>query len=273
MDKRIVMVAPTGARRRREDHPALPITPEEIAACAEACTAAGASALHLHVRDDRQEHSLDPGRYRAAMAAVADRAPGLPIQCTTEAADIFGVAEQFAMVKALCPAWVSFSLVEMMRDGARAASEFLRWADEAGVRIQFILYSPEDIAEFASLHRAGGIPDERPQLIVVAGRYGRDDLSSLALFDALHASLRREGLAGAADWMACAFGREELACLERALELGGHVRVGFENAIVDHAGAPLRDNAQRVRQVCDIAKRLGIGVASPAEAGAQLRRA
>ena len=43
-------MAPNGARKTRQDHPALPITPAELAACAAACRDAGASMLHLHVR-------------------------------------------------------------------------------------------------------------------------------------------------------------------------------------------------------------------------------
>ncbi|MFQ5760733.1 MAG: 3-keto-5-aminohexanoate cleavage protein [Acidiferrobacterales bacterium] len=47
----ILAVAPNGAHRTRHDHPALPITPAEIArAAAESCEA-GASMIHLHVRD------------------------------------------------------------------------------------------------------------------------------------------------------------------------------------------------------------------------------
>lgn len=249
----------------------IPITPAELAQCAAQCAAAGANAFHLHVRGDRQEHSIDVGRYKSAMNALRERVPDLPIQCTTEAAGIFSTADQFAMVKTLRPAWVSFSLAEMMRDGERPALDFLHWAREARIRIQFILYTPEDIDAFAALHHSGNLGDDNPHLILVAGRYGADDVPSCALFDRLHARLVDTRLADAAHWMTCAFGREELTCLERAMALGSHVRVGFENSIVDHTGAPLRDNAQRVQQVRQIAERLGIEVANYAEVHAQLR--
>ncbi|WP_276718634.1 3-keto-5-aminohexanoate cleavage protein [Pseudooceanicola nitratireducens] len=270
MAQRIVMVAPNGARRTHADHTAIPITPDELATCAFECAASGASAFHLHVRGDRQQHSIDVGRYREAIAAIKDRVPDLPIQCTTEAAGVFSTDEQFAMVRELRSAWVSFSLAEMMREGPQPADDFLQWAHEAGTRIQFILYSPEDIDAFAALHRAGDLHDDHPHLILVAGRYGLDDVSSCSHFDALYARLSATGLADDTHWMTCAFGREELACLKRAMAVGSHVRVGFENAVVDHCGAPLQDNAQRVRAVCEIAQVLGIEVSSYADVRKQL---
>ena len=50
MTRPFIMIAPIGARRTKVDHPALPIKQPEILAEAEACHAASADALHLHVR-------------------------------------------------------------------------------------------------------------------------------------------------------------------------------------------------------------------------------
>ena len=41
----LLMVAPNGARRVYHDHPAIPLTPEELARDAQECLAAGASAM------------------------------------------------------------------------------------------------------------------------------------------------------------------------------------------------------------------------------------
>ena len=55
----LIMVAPNGARKTKADHPALPITPAELAATASACLEAGAAAIHLHVRDRDGGHTLE----------------------------------------------------------------------------------------------------------------------------------------------------------------------------------------------------------------------
>ena len=46
-------------------------------------------------------------------------------------------------------------------------------------------------------------------------------------------------------------------CLDRAIALGGHARVGFENAILDENGALAQDNGQRVALVAEIARKHG----------------
>ena len=70
----ILTVAPNGARRNKADHPGLPTTPVEITAEAARCQNAGAAMLHLHVRDAAGRHTLDPGRYSDAIAAVNEAA-------------------------------------------------------------------------------------------------------------------------------------------------------------------------------------------------------
>ena len=75
----IVMSAPNGARRGKDDHQSLPITPDEIAACAESVADAGASIMPSHVIDEQGGHSPDPDRYRAATWAVRDWLGDAPI--------------------------------------------------------------------------------------------------------------------------------------------------------------------------------------------------
>src|SRR5512140_78338 len=91
----IVAVAPNGARKKRADHPRLPITAIELAACAQECLAAGASMLHLHVRDSQGAHSLDPDLYENAITAIRQRVgDDLILQVTTETAGIYAPHDQ-----------------------------------------------------------------------------------------------------------------------------------------------------------------------------------
>lgn len=258
MNDLCLMVAPNGARRTKADHPALPVTPAELAETARACHAAGAAAIHLHVRDDALRHSLDPDRYRAAIAAITGACPAMTIQTTTESAGIFDLDAQEQAAKALGPACLSFALAEAMAQGEARGLAVLRDLRDAGTGVQIILYSPDQIRDCARLLDAGLLPlDGLPRLLLVAGRYSATLDSDPAEFDALHAALQETGLADRSHWMTCVFGRGEMAILERTIALGGHVRVGFENAIVDAEGRPARDNAERVAMVAAIARRLG----------------
>ena len=56
-----LMVAPNGARPMKKDHPAVPITMNEIVNTGKACFEAGAEAIHFHTRNDKGEHVLDSG--------------------------------------------------------------------------------------------------------------------------------------------------------------------------------------------------------------------
>ena len=100
IDRVVIGVAPNGARKTRRDHPALPITPQELADFAAACREAGASMLHLHVRNADGGHSLAASDYRPAVEAVR-RAVGrsLVLQLTSEAVGIYVPEQQAAMVR------------------------------------------------------------------------------------------------------------------------------------------------------------------------------
>lgn len=264
MKELCIMVAPNGARRGAADHPALPLTPEALAQTAAACAAAGATAIHLHVRDAKARHTLSPLAYRAAIAAVSQACPGMPIQTTTESAGLFGLAEQVAAVEGLRPACLSFALAELLAQGEAPGRAFLEWAYAAGIGVQIILYDVAQVHRYARLIEAGHLPLRGPpRLILVVGRYATTQDSDIDEFDALHAALSDTGLARTAHWMVCAFGRGEMACLERAIALGGHARVGFENAITDADGRPARDNAQRVAMVAELGARYGRRHAGP----------
>ena len=110
----MIAVAPNGARRQKADHQALPITPAELAETAVECQDAGASMIHLHVRDDQGGHLLDAQAYRVATAAVRDAVgPDMIIQVTTEAVGIYSVDEQIAVVQELKPEAVSLAVREL----------------------------------------------------------------------------------------------------------------------------------------------------------------
>jgi uncharacterized protein (DUF849 family) len=224
----MIMVAPNGARRTKADHPALPMTAAELAAIAVECLAAGASAIHMHVRDASGAHSLDPGLYREATDAVRSSIGArMVIQVTTEAVGRFTPAEQMATVRALVPEAVSIALREIAPDDASlpAAGEFFAWMKAAGIAPQFILYAPDEVARFAALSDRGVIPFAAPFLLFVLGRYTAGQQSDPRDLDPFVAALG----ARPAPWAVCAFGRREAECAVHAARLGGHVRIGFEN--------------------------------------------
>lgn len=253
-DALLIMVAPNGARRSKADHPMLPMTAEEIGETARQCRRAGAAAIHLHVRDGQGRHSLDHGLYREAIAAIsATCGRDIVVQVTTEAAGVFGVGEQFQAVKDLVPTAISLSVREVLRDGEKFAAEFLGWLWERSIAVQFIAYDEADIDLLVGLRGRGLLGKERLRILIVVGRYGENENSTVEAFERLYGRLVHHGLHDTSIWMTCAFGTGEMACLEASILRGGHVRVGFENAIADGEGRLARDNAERVERIASIA--------------------
>ena len=50
-----------------------------------------------------------------------------------------------------------------------------------------------------------------------------------------------------ADWAVCAFAKEEISCLKKAIKLGGKIRVGFENSLLMPDGSVAPDNETKVK--------------------------
>lgn len=262
----VIMVAPNGARRTKFDHPALPITASELADTAKACRNAGTAAIHLHVRNAHGFHSLDKERYVEAIKAILDKTPETLIQVTTEAAGIFDVEQQEKLLTALKPQFASLSIREICRNGSDKARQVLSYAGFSGIGLQYILYDNADIELLAEFREKGWLhTNSQPAVITVAGRYSATQDSRIEDIEAFHDHLAKHGLNGGR-WMACAFGSGEITCLRRTIELGGHVRVGFENAITDPHGRLAKDNAERVELVASVARNVGRELASPLEA-------
>jgi uncharacterized protein (DUF849 family) len=80
---KIYVKACINGARTPDQHPNLPVTPEQLAAAALAAHGAGAKAVHMHPKTPDGMDSLVPEHVDAAVAAVRHAAPGLPLGVTT----------------------------------------------------------------------------------------------------------------------------------------------------------------------------------------------
>src|SRR4051812_5598426 len=79
----IITCAITGAESTKERQPNLPITPKEQGVAAEQAVKAGASIIHLHVREDDGRPSQRPERFQEAISEIRRRVPEVIIQIST----------------------------------------------------------------------------------------------------------------------------------------------------------------------------------------------
>jgi uncharacterized protein (DUF849 family) len=274
--KQIICVAPNGARRGKADHPALPVSPEELALCAQDCLAAGASAIHVHVRDDLGRHVLDADRYIVATQAIrAAVGCSLIVQITTEALGVYSPHEQMQLIRDVEPEAVSIALREILPDPTDAAarsqlSQFMAKLCRTGTIPQIILYTPEEIDLLADLVGDGVFPWPTAMLPVlfVLGRYTTD--RSCKPSDIL--PFLAPSRCVFASWSLCAFGRNEAACTTIGLSLGGSARVGFENNLELPDGTIAVDNARLVKNLAQAARLVGVPLATAEELRGEWRR-
>ncbi len=259
----VIMLAPNGGRRMPSDHPAIPVTMDQTIACAVAGRDAGADAIHVHLRDGDGGHLLDSGAYRALIDGIADAAPDISVQITTEAIGCYDASQQMQIVREARPDFASCALRELA--DAPGATAFYHDMHAAGIGIQHILYDPAEVAHLTSLVRSGAIPARGLSVIFVVGSYpdgGGAHPDKLADFVSAIRPL-------APQWMACGFGANETRVLGAAMAMGGHARVGFENSLQMADGRIARDNSDRVTEIAILRQSLGL---SPGDVGMVLGR-
>ena len=222
----IIMAAPNGARKTKVDHSTLPVSITETVAEAAECHAAGAAALHAHVRGDQEEHVLDAGRYRELLNELHQQVPGLLVQVTSEAVGVYTPQQQIECIQAVRPEMVSMALKEISSNFSdeATAQRFFNWCDEASVHVQHIVFSAEELSHFLDYRERGIVPPQHRCVLFVLGRYRVDFQSTPADLD----PFLTQDLSGL-DWFVCAFGHQEQDCVMTAIEAGGHGRIGFEN--------------------------------------------
>ncbi|HZW59235.1 MAG TPA: 3-keto-5-aminohexanoate cleavage protein [Woeseiaceae bacterium] len=244
-DRVMIVAAPNGARRARADHAALPLSAAELADCAVQLREAGASVLHLHVRDGNGHHTLDAAAYREATRRIRQRiGDDLVLQVTTEAVGRYTAAQQMALVRELHPEAVSLALRELCPSDDNNAFAFFAWLVAERIWPQYILYDAADLRRFDKLRRRGVFAEQHPSCLLVLGRYASGRPGQPGDLDTLLSAVDCSRF----PWTACCFGAHEQAVMLAALQQGGHVRIGFENNLLLADGSVAADNAALIRQ-------------------------
>ena len=245
----LIMAAPNGARKTKDDHPNLPVTIDDVISEAAECHRAGAAMLHAHVRDDNARHSLDTGRYRELLSEMKSRLPDMLCQITTEQAGVFSPQEQAQCLRETRADYSSVAIREITGDQSAKAigfgAEVLAEASAAGTKLQYILYSLDDLALLQQLHKKEMLPDAAIDVLYVLGRYDPNQRShpdELDPFITADRSFIR-------NWMVCAFGPMEYDVMVKVAAHGGQARIGFENNLWLKDGSLAESTAMLVSQL------------------------
>lgn len=245
----LLAVAPNGARKNKESHPAIPLTAEEIGQETKACMNAGASMIHLHVRNSLGEHSLSVDYYRQAIQQIEQQTDkGIFIQATTEAVGKYSPDEQFGMIHLLKPDAVSIAIREIKKLDEIEINENFNQLRKDNILPQLILYNNLDVAKYKYYLDEGILPGNAYPVLLVLGKTHAQ--GSFELHD-----LEGDLDIPASSIMVCAFGEEEYLAGQLAINKGWHVRIGFENNDRLMDGTIAKNNAELIAQ---IAKYVGL---------------
>jgi uncharacterized protein (DUF849 family) len=217
----LVKACLNGARSPAE-HPALPVTPAELAAEGRAAVAAGAGALHLHPRDEDGEETLAADAVAAAVEAVRAACPGVPVGVSTGLWITGGDPERrLAEIAGWAgPGRPDFASVNMSEEGAGDVAAALR---AAGVGVEAGTWSEEN-AEHVAAGTLGG------DLVRILIEPQEDDAgAAVARAAAIERVLSDRGVPGPR--LHHGYGAATWAVLAAAVARGRDIRVGLEDTL------------------------------------------
>lgn len=268
MDKLIITAAMIGAEVTREHNPNLPVTPSEIAEAAYDCYNAGASIVHLHVREDDQTPTQSGDRFRETIKLIKAKC-NIIIQVSTGGA-VGMTAEERLQPVYLKPemATLSTGSVNFGDDVFLNPPSYLEefaWAmQENGVRPEIEVFDVGMINNALQLVKKGLLEEPLHYDFVMGVPGGIPG----TLKNLLHLA---ECIPPGSTWTVAGMGRHELPLGTAAIIMGGHVRVGFEDNIYYDKGILAQSNAQLVERIVRVADIHSRPVATPDEARKILR--
>lgn len=292
-DKVIVTCAVTGAIHVPTMSPHLPITPDEIVEEAVAAAAAGASIVHLHVRDpETGEPSSNLDLFRNVAERVKDRCDAV-IQPTTGGAPTMSVEERTAVVPELEPEMASCNMGSInfgLYPILNAFDEFEYEWETAYLEESRDLIFPnsfQSLEEILPMFQSHGTMPEL-ECYDVGHLYNakhfvdRDILETpihIQFVMGIHGGISADHdhllhLVNTAEklfddefsFSVIGAGRMQMALGTTATSMGGHARVGLEDSLYIRKGELAESNVQQVEKMRDlIGEVTGREIASPNE--------
>jgi uncharacterized protein (DUF849 family) len=249
----LITVAPTGAETAKDEAPALPVTLDELVSTARACEAAGAALVHVHIRDDGAQPTLDLGRLRDTVAALRE-ATTMVVQLSTGGAVTDPFEHRLRVLDAepdsssLTCGTVNFGDAVFANPWPFMAELYQRTQAQEVVP-EFELF---DLGHVASMHRLldtyGAPYGGQVHADLVMGVPGGMPGTAAALVAAVQA------LPAGCSWSATGIGRTSLPVALAALSAGGHLRVGMEDTLTFARGRPVTGNEELVARAAELAR-------------------
>jgi 3-dehydrocarnitine:acetyl-CoA trimethylamine transferase len=286
MRKVILTCAVVGENQYNRNHPAFPVTPQQIADAALEAEKAGASAVHLHVRDpETGDGSRDPDLFLDMATRVRDNGVKAVMNITCgggatycadpvnesqagEGSDIASAEERVKHIEMSLPEMCSIDVTtQNQQDGEKryvylnteyTLRKMAKRFQELGVKPEIEVFAPGDVL-LANKMLEDGLFDSPPVYQIVMGTsWGLPATPETMIY-------MRNLLPKGAIWAAFGISRMQMSMVAQSVLLGGNVRVGLEDNLYLKRGV-FATNGQLVERARTIIECLGYEVATPDEA-------
>ncbi len=268
-DKIIITVAMTGALVTKEQHPDLPVTPDEIAENARACVEEGAAICHIHGKDKQGQNTSDVEVFREIKQKVREKSDAI-IQFSTGGGPNLTQEQRIECLDAL-PEMASLNMGSLMRlSGQYKGTAFCNLPEEIelylskmrklNIKPEMEVYNLAMFREVSSIIQKGLVEPPYCINLVLGMRYqGALDATPKILTTLI------DFLPDDSVFNCAAVGSDQLPITTLNMLMGGCVRVGLEDNIYYSKGVKAT-NMQLVARTVRIARELGKEPMSPAEA-------
>ena len=280
-EKVIITCAVTGASPASLQHPNFTRTPELIAQQCIDAAAAGASILHIHVRDENGNPSTELKHYRQVCELIrkkntdvifnlttgpgcswvqSDDDPKMPgpgtMMFTAERRleHIFDLKPEICTLD-ICTMQI-FGLVAINTD--KMITRMGRMLQDVGVKPEIECFDTGDFVFAQDLMAKKALIGPGMYSFVLGTKYGLPATTEAMIYS-------RSQMPQGACWTGFGVSRHSFTMAAQSVILGGHVRTGFEDTLWLSKGKLAESNASLVTQAREIIERLGSQVARPGE--------
>ncbi len=267
MEKLIITAAICGAEVTKEQNPNIPYTVREIGIEAEKAFLAGASIIHLHVREDDGTPTQDIKRFQACVDEIKNRCPDVIVQPSTGGAIGMSNEERLQPIfmdpppemATLDCGTMNFGGDEIFVNTENTIIHFAQEMNSRGIKPELECFDKGMIDMALRLNNKGYIKDPM-HFNFVLGVIGGIAATPRDLVFMINSIPKNS------TFTVCAIGRHEFPMVTLSIVMGGHARVGFEDNIYLSKGVLAKSNSELVEKIVRISKEIGRDIASPYEA-------
>jgi 3-keto-5-aminohexanoate cleavage enzyme len=266
-----IAVAITGSVPRKKDNPAIPVTVAEQIESTHEAFEAGATLVHLHVRNPDESSSSEPALFGQVLEGVRKHCPGMIVQFSTggRGRDQSARGNPLSLkpdMASLATGSVNFPTI-VYENAPALVIDLATRMKENGVVPEIEIF---DLSHIYGTRRLvdEGLLSERPHVQFVMGIKNAMPVEEHIL-DILLGELRR--VLPKATWTAAGIGRTQTQVIDWVLQRQGDaVRTGLEDNIRISKDRLAASNAELVRVAVERCQQFGARPATPAEARAIL---